>query len=88
MTDIILIAIGAALGLVILMMIVWALCRYPDLPLWERVGMGLFGAGIVWGGINRLTGRPIDLGDIMLLAGAALIMWRYAGLNPKIEGVK
>lgn len=88
MTAVVILTIGCGLGLGVLAAVIWALWKHPYLPRLERIGLGLLGAGLVWGGINRAMGRPVDIGDLLLLLGLGLVLWRYFKHQPRIEAVK
>lgn len=79
---------GIGLGLGVLASVIWVVWNHPQLPRIERIGLVFVGAGIVWGGINRVTGRPVDIGDVLLLAGIVLVLWRYFKHQPSIGSVK
>jgi len=76
--------LGGGLGLGIVIAIIWALWTRPTLPRSERVMLGMLSGGIVWGGAARVQGAALCLGDVLFLAGVALLVWRFYVRNPQI----
>jgi hypothetical protein len=84
----ILLIVGACWGLTILGLIVFILLKYPKLPLPDRVGLAMLASGIVWGGVDRVRAADFGLGDLIMLAGIAITLWRFGVCNPKIGAIK
>ncbi|WKL57224.1 hypothetical protein Q1W73_16400 [Asticcacaulis sp. ZE23SCel15] len=84
----ILLVVGACWGVTILSLIVFTLFKYPCLPLVERIGLALLASGIVWGGVDRVREAAFGLGDLIMLAGIAITLWRFCVCNPKIGAIK
>ena len=62
---------------------------------WQRVGLCLTGAGLVWAGPARLLGYSSGLGDLLFLIGLAIHLtaiyghawWRRVdGLDGNVDG--
>lgn len=75
------------LAILVLGLTIWAQLTYSDLPMIERLGLGTIDAGIVWGGHDRLYNAPIGGGDILLLLGVAVTLWRFFVLHPIVKRI-
>jgi hypothetical protein len=76
--------ICAVLGLLIIAACVWAVLLYPGQRWADRTALIGFAVGVLWGGFNRLSGLALGLGDVVMLAAGALLVWRFIVFNPKI----
>ncbi|KQV66652.1 hypothetical protein [Caulobacter sp. Root343] len=65
------------------------------LTLCQRIGLAMFGAGLVLAAIPRFQGRPPGWGDVLMLSGLVLylgatyapkIIQHVDGLDGKIDG--
>lgn len=84
--NLLMLILCAAMALAVFASSVYIVLRYPHTPLPDRLGLTMMAAGVIWGGINRVIGRPFDIGDFLLFAGVCVILLRYVRLNPVTGG--
>ena len=77
-------AVCALLGLFIIAACIGAVLFYPGQRWADRTALTGFAIGVLWGGFNRLFGYALGLGDVVMLAAGALLVWRFIVLNPRI----
>lgn len=55
---------------IVALVVLVALCGWAGrVPRWQRVGLCLIAAGVLWAGPGRLQGAPVSLGDLLMLLG-------------------